>query len=361
MNGQAATTDNDPRLQPFLSARAEAEVEQALSRLLSEHAEPVIRSIISRKLPSARRGGYDPAGGEADDVCQEALVQLLGRLQRLRADPAANHIGNFQSYVAVIAFNVCHAYLRRKYPRRRLLKNRVRYLLTNWENFAAWEDARQEWLCGFAAWRELGMEPATDEQLQQLCDEPRLLAASGLSPEGAREAHLVELLGAIFQHLRRPVELDALVNTVAEIQQVKDQPNASTFEGDEEAGVAERLPDPRADVADEVDQRLYLQRLWAELCALPPRQRAALLLNLKTTQEGVIGLLPVVGVASIRQIAEAVSMPAEEFARLWNDLPLDDAAIAARLGLTRQQVINLRKSARERLRRRMRDESSTRR
>jgi len=35
-------------------------------------------------------------------------------------------------------------------------------------------------------------------------------------------------------------------------------------------------------------------------------------------------------------------------------LPLEDAAIAERLGLTRQQVINLRKSARARLARRMR-------
>jgi hypothetical protein len=38
---------------------------------------------------------------------------------------------------------------------------------------------------------------------------------------------------------------------------------------------------------------------------------------------------------------------------LWDELPLDDLKIAARLGMTRQQVINLRKSARARLARRM--------
>ena len=48
-------------------------------------------------------------------------------------------------------------------------------------------------------------------------------------------------------------------------------------------------------------------------------------------------------------------MPAPELAALWPDLPLEDAAIAERLGLTRQQVINLRKSARARLGRRMRE------
>ena len=39
----------------------------------------------------------------------------------------------------------------------------------------------------------------------------------------------------------------------------------------------------------------------------------------------------------------------EEFAALWNELPLADNAVAARLGCTRQQVINLRMAARKRL------------
>jgi hypothetical protein len=46
-------------------------------------------------------------------------------------------------------------------------------------------------------------------------------------------------------------------------------------------------------------------------------------------------------------------MPDEVFAGLWSRLPLDDASIAELLNITRQQVINLRKCARERLARRM--------
>ncbi len=81
----------------------------------------------------------------------------------------------------------------------------------------------------------------------------------------------------------------------------------------------------------------------------------ALLLNLRDVQENVITLLPALGVASMRAISDALEIPYGEFLRLWNELPLEDAAVAARLGLTRQQVINLRKSARERLTRRMKD------
>ena len=51
----------------------------------------------------------------------------------------------------------------------------------------------------------------------------------------------------------------------------------------------------------------------------------------------------------MQQIAELLERSPQEFHGLWNRLPLDDLSIAQLLGLTRQQVINLRKSARERL------------
>lgn len=87
---------------------------------------------------------------------------------------------------------------------------------------------------------------------------------------------------------------------------------------------------------------------------LPRNQRAALLLNLKETSGfGCITLFPVTGIATFRELADALEMSAESFAELWNELPLEDAKIAELLGLTRQQVINARKSGRERLTRRL--------
>jgi hypothetical protein len=64
-------------------------------------------------------------------------------------------------------------------------------------------------------------------------------------------------------------------------------------------------------------------------------------------------LFPVTGIASVRQIAAALELTAEKFAAIWNELPLEDARIAELLGVTRQQVINARKSGRERLARRL--------
>jgi hypothetical protein len=79
-----------------------------------------------------------------------------------------------------------------------------------------------------------------------------------------------------------------------------------------------------------------------------------LLLNLKDAEgRGCIALFPATGIATLRQLAEALEMSADGFAQLWNELPLEDARIAELLGLTRQQVINTRKSGRERLTRRL--------
>ena len=115
----------------------------------------------------------------------------------------------------------------------------------------------------------------------------------------------------------------------------------------------ETIPDAAPSPLTTLAEREQLQILWSEIQSLPVRQRTALLLNLRDADgRGVIGLLPLTGTARLRQIAEALEMPPEELARLWRDLPLDDAAIAARLSVTRQQVINFRKCARERLARR---------
>jgi len=116
-----------------------------------------------------------------------------------------------------------------------------------------------------------------------------------------------------------------------------------------------RLPDPAPDAALAFERRTYLGRLWEEIRRLPPRQAAALLLNLRDGQgRNAAALLPLTGIATLREMAAAMALTAETLAGLWGRLPLDDAAIAGLLGATRQQVINLRKSARERLARRMR-------
>jgi hypothetical protein len=78
-----------------------------------------------------------------------------------------------------------------------------------------------------------------------------------------------------------------------------------------------------------------------------------LLLNLRDPDGGsALHALPATGLVLMADIARLLELDDRELKTLWDQLPLDDLTIAARLGLTRQQVINLRKSARARLARR---------
>jgi AraC-like DNA-binding protein len=166
---------------------------------------------------------------------------------------------------------------------------------------------------------------------------------------------LPDLVAAIFNRNGEPLELDGLVSLVADLWQIKDDPSPSISIDDASTAYADQA-NSRQQLDAKIDQRSQLERLWAEICELPPRQRVALLLSLRDANgRGVLTLLPLTGIASIRQIAEALAMSAENLATLWNQLPVEDAIIAASLGVTRQQVINLRKCARARLLRRIRN------
>jgi RNA polymerase sigma factor (sigma-70 family) len=343
----------DSLLKPFLQATDQTESQHRLEDLVSTFADPIIRRIIQHKLHLFfNRAGERGQEQEAEDVYGDVIVQLLGRLREFKFNPSENAIGNFRSYVAVITYNVCYESLRHKYPQRHSLKNKLRYLLTNQQSFTLWENEDNQWLCGFRTWQER----TKIEPIQRLLDSPEALAQAGLTNDAARRLNLAELLAAIFNWAGAPVELDEVVNVVAQLRGIREkiESHASSEDEEELGDLKEQLPDPRVDVAAEVDQRMYLERLWSEICQLPPRQRTALLLNLRDAEgRDVIALLPITGTASVRQIAQTLEIPAEQFAALWNDLPLDDATLARHLGITRQQVINLRKSARQRLARRM--------
>jgi hypothetical protein len=94
----------------------------------------------------------------------------------------------------------------------------------------------------------------------------------------------------------------------------------------------------------------------ALLDGLPGPARFEDLVDALAAVQGIIELFPATETATIAELAAALETTAEELGALWDGLPRDDAWIAERLGVTRRQVINLRKCARERLARRVRRE-----
>jgi hypothetical protein len=356
MEKQGAATQFDALLLPFLQARDRKESESLLTRLLSAHATPIIKAVIKNKLGvslSAADGRFE--NQEALGIENDVVALLMVELNELQETRGHNVIGNFRSYVAVVTFHACSGYLRRKHPERGRLKSSLRHLLTTRPDFALWQGVGKDWLCGLQQWR--GREPAQSGAGPPARDIDGLHGLAAFKSEGRREIAympLEELLPEVLRGAGRPVAFEELVNFVADLKGIREQ--ARLRDADEEESQLElaRLPDPRADVADEFDQRVYLKKLWAEISELPPKQRAALLLNLRDAHgRSMIAMFPLTAVATVPQLARALEIPAEQFAVIWNELPWEDAGIALHLGVTRQQVVNLRKCARQRLARRM--------
>lgn len=338
----------DSLLEPLLlEARAE-QADELLSQLINLHAEPVIKGIIRYKLHFTSHQADRQS--EADDIYQEVLLQLLAELQQLRRKPEEHPITDVRGMAAVIAHRTCSRWMRRQFPERHALKNRLQYLLTRQPGLALWQNEDRKFVAGFAVWQEQ-KKAVTTVQPAHLSNNEKLLAHI-LRLKSGKPQDLGDALAAIFNHFGCPVEFDELVSTLATLLQIRDQPIESLAE--DEDTVTFQVASGEADPAWQVEKRIFLQRLWEELQQLPVNQRAALLLNLKDAEgRGCIALFPATGVATLRQLAEVLEISAETFVELWNDLPLEDAKIAELLGLTRQQVINARKSGRERLTRRL--------
>ena len=321
---QVARAEANDLFQAFLHCPDEEE-DLLLSKLISVHTEPLIDQILRFKLQGTNRFRSD-----ADDLRHDILVQLLEHLRKLHSDPNAHQIQSFRDYVAVIAYNACNHYFRKRNPQREALKNRLRYILRHDPDLAIWNE--DGWLCGKAKWKSQ----------KAFCPREKLFARIQIKTGETDERRLLK---RIFTEIGMPARLDDLIEWLSS---PSGEPQFVQFEILKEASDENLLLDPP------VLSRMYLQDVWTEICQLPVKQRIALLLNLRDESgNGILVAFPATGIASARKIAEVLQMSAEELAGLWKDLPLDDNRISEILGVTRQQVINFRKCSRERLNRRL--------
>jgi len=317
-------------LNAYLDALDVGQAERALAELLESEAQPLIASIVRSKL-----AGAIPA--EIEDACSEATVALMERLEDFRNSSGREPVADFQAFAAVIAYRICGAYFRRARPEFHRLRNRLRYLLETQRDLAIWEDSNGERLCGFARWRPAPGRPAP----------ARVRLKENEAPPVAPSGDPVASVAEVFRRSGGPVPFDDLARVIAGAWGVRDAPAAA---------VVDSLPvasgEPSAETA--IERRQWIERLWNEIAELPPRQRAALLLSLRDGNgESVTTLFAITRVAGLERMAAAVELGIEQFAEIWKELPWSDNQIAERLAITRQQVINLRKSARERLARRI--------
>jgi hypothetical protein len=339
-------TKIDSLLEPLLLSSSEEQANEFFSQIIATHAEPVIAGVIRSKIRIKSNPGL--RSSEGDDIHQEAVAQLLVELRRLREQPESHPISDLCGLAAVIAHRACARWMRRQYPERHALKNRLYYLFTRQRGLALWQGENHRLMAGFAAWQG-GARTASPDRLAAILDDEQLIIGIRLLRSSQRHNEASEILASVLNFLGGPVEFDDLAGMLASVLELRHS-GAAEISRDSLETIAAAQPD----AAWQVEKRIFLQRLWEEIQLLPINQRRVLLLALSGAGgRGCIALFPATGTASLRQLAVALEMDAEALAALWAELPLDDRRLADILQLTRQQVVNIRKSARERLRRRL--------
>jgi hypothetical protein len=323
---QDVLTRNDPLLAPLIAATDDSVRIQHMETLVVEYARPLIRRIVSRCARSDRQLREQ----DADDVMATVTLRLIRKLRLLGNESGS--IRQFEDYVATLTYNTVYDSLRRRFPERNRLKNRLRYVLRRDPRLRLW-DAPTGPAGGLAEWSESAV-------VAQRIDVPPGSATREMlnGDEPARA------LLALFRHLGAPASLDALADATAALWRISDSNRPM-------AGLPH---DAEPSPLDRAESRQYLGALWAEIRQLGSPHRAALLLNLRDG-DGINAIqhFLLLGIARFDELASAIGVTAGELAKLWNALPLDDLTIAGMLGTTRQQVINFRKTARNRLARRM--------
>lgn len=363
----------DPLLAPFVAAEDEEAARGELGVVFEAHVLPIVRGVIRRELSWGRGRGASEA--DLEDVAGTVVVRLTACLMRtarernanLRGqggirgeeeeapsrkkfkplsqgggfgervashDAAGEPIGNVRAYAGQIAANACAEWLRARYPVRARLTAQIRYACRHHRELALWLWCERVWLCGLAAWRDV-RDPVDSDLLASL----RGRLAAPLPAVASEAKRIVTALFAVLREVDGPCRLGDAVTIVADLL------------GDEESRAAVTVP-PAID--RQLEQRDFLARVWDEVRALPIRQRVALLLNLRDEgQQDALTLITTAGVATHDELSACIGLSPVELTALLPDLPQDDLAIATRLGVTRRQVINLRKCARERLARRL--------
>jgi hypothetical protein len=316
---------NDRALWPVIDAPDDPSQEAALEILLVEEVRPVIATILQR----FRRMEPDLRLEDLEDISSQAAIKLIRKV-RAAVMYEEHAIKVLEDYLATLTYHALYDFRRHRYPERHRLKRNLRYLLTRDPAFALW-DTPAGTLAGLSGWK--GKAPQSP-----------VMGRFPATPAMQEKARPAEAVQAILEEVGHPLVFDSLVDLVAELWDVRD----AVIGGDEYP------PDARPDQLSLLEQREYLGTLWSEIRELPDNQRVALLLNLRDSAgANALTLFLLLNVAGAAEVARMAGLSEEELNEVWERLPLDDLTIADRLRLTRQQVINLRKSARTRLARRM--------
>ncbi len=351
-------------LQRCLDCPDNARFHQLLEKLVRDHATPLFRSAIAAKLSDTEE--RESVYGEATKRFADKVTLLRARRGHglpLHSDPkiaearkklaeSSADIREFGPFCRMLARQAFSDYLEEKRPERRRLGHRLRFLFEHQPTLIKWS-AEGEVVCGWSEWRQAGATVKASSRLVQLEKEPKHVAEEVLKGQHPDQVRLAFLVGSLLLWIGHPIPFQTLVDALIDILSLHEPVRASGFTSQDENDSSDAysdIADPAQDVEQQLQARAALQLIWERIRVLPLAKRRALLLGMRGQNgESALKMMPSLHVAGHREIAEALEMPWEEFAKLWAELPLDDARIAQLAQTTANNVRVQRHDARERL------------
>ena len=332
-----STFSADESLRLFLSAPSEAESAKFLEVLIEKCVLPTTEKILRAKFGGAKNDAVFSAQ-DYEDLRGECGVKIVGVLRARKLAPDdLPPIKDFSAYCAAIIYNVWNGFVREKSPNRENLKNKIRCSLDKDARFASDGDeggAKFYRLRG----RNLKLTAMSVGHLTAIIKQENELFAP---------TDLPDLLAVIFERADGGLKLETLVKVVADLWQVRDFPAVSLDDFHESNA-------PPTIRRENYEMRCKLEYLWREIRALPVLQRVALLYNLRDEHGGEMILSFFnTKIAALDELAGAMNLNKTQFVKLLPQLPFEDRKIAAAMSLSIKQIGNLRKTARDNLRRRL--------
>jgi hypothetical protein len=329
----------------YLATEDDAEAEVLLGEILARLL-PIITKFFHNKPKSENYTESD-----AEDLVSETLLKLTIFLRLQRESILVVEIENFEAYLYSICRSVFADFWRKKFADYSNLTNRIRYLFKNEpQRFSIWMVEKRQ-LCSL-------IKPKNIRSV--LSNEAILELVKTAIPNHQIESENI-LVNETLRQANGWLYFNNLVAIIAKLLGVKNLPRHENTED----SILEGFANDTDNLEETHNNRAKLLFLWNEIRELERLQKLCLLYNIRDKQGREVNTMWFeCQIATLLELAEQFEVSETEMAPLLAVLPFPDVQIASILGISKdeklgkvseknQKVSNLRKVARENLKRRM--------
>jgi hypothetical protein len=322
----------------YLATEDDAEAEVLLGEILARSL-PIITKFFHNKPKSENYTESD-----AEDLVSETLLKLTIFLRLQRESILVVEIENFEAYLYSICRSVFADFWRKKFADYANLTNRIRYLFKNeTQRFSIWIIGKRQ-LCSLIK---------TKNKRSVLSNEAILELVKTAIPNHQIAAENILVIETL-ERANGWLYFKDLVVIIAKLLGVKNLPRHENTDD----SILDGFANDTDNLEETHNNRAKLLFLWNEIRELERLQKLCLLYNIRDKQGREVNTMWFeCQIATLLELAEQFEVSETEMAPLLAVLPFSDVQAASILGISKdeknQKVSNLRKVARENLKRRM--------